>query len=69
MNSYEFKMLVKSFMILYNKRTCLDVNETSDFMRLEGIIMSNLRYNTVYVFATKGIARLNEDKLYVLDVV
>ena len=69
MNSYEFNMLVKSFMMLYNKRNYLDVNEISDFMRLQNIILKQLRYNTVYVLDTKGVARLSDDKLYVLDIV
>lgn len=69
MNSYEFRMLVKSFMMLYNKRCYLDVNEIADMTRLEGMILSKLRYNTVYVLDTKGVARLDNDKLYVLDIV
>lgn len=69
MNSYEFNMLVKSFMMLHNKRNYLDVSEISDLMRLEGIILKQLRYNTVYVLDTKGIARLSDDKLYVLEIV
>lgn len=69
MNSYEFNMLVKSFMMLHNKRNYLDVTEISDFMRLENIILKQLRFNTVYVLDTKGVARLSDDKLYVLDII
>lgn len=69
MNSYEFRVLVKSFMMLHNKRCYLDVNEIADMTRLEGMILSKLRYNTVYVLDMKGVARLNNDKLYVLDIV
>lgn len=69
MNSYEFNMLIKSFMMLYHKRRALDANEISDFARLEKMILNKLHYNTVYVVDTKGIARLSDDKLYILDVV
>ena len=69
MNSYEFRTLVKSFMMLYNKRNCLNISEIADMTRLEGIILSKLRYNTVYVLDMKGVARLDNDKLYVLDIV
>ena len=69
MNSYEFQMLVENFMMLHDKRCCLDVNEIADMTRLKGMILSKLRYNTVYVLDTKGIARLDNDKLYVLDIV